>query len=335
MTRWSVLIGLILLACVALPHRSPAPLIYTPGVGWTYEPVGKEGKWHRTRAREQLEVAKQAFEEEEFKTARKAAARTVKHWPLSDYAAEAQYLVGRSYEEMGRDEKAFKEYQEVLEKHPKFERYDEVLKRQYEIANKYLDGKWFRLWGYIPIFPSMDKTAEMYRKIIEKGPYSEVAPSAQMKIGEAYEKQEDFASAVRALEKAADKYHDNRKIAADALFRAGLAHEKQAKEAEYDQNAASQAINTLTDFTALYPEDERVDEAAQIIQSLRTEQARGAYKIAKFYEKKKKWSGALVYYNEVVLKDPESSYAVEAKERIAFIKDLLAELDKIRTGSDN
>jgi hypothetical protein len=44
--------------------------------------------------------------------------------------------------------------------------------------------------------------------------------------------------------------------------------------------------------------------------------------IARFYEKKRMWSGALVYYNEVLIKDPESPFAAEAKRRIEFLKSL-------------
>jgi hypothetical protein len=42
------------------------------------------------------------------------------------------------------------------------------VKRQFIIANRFLAGQWFKLWGYIPFFPSMDKTSEMYAKIIGK-----------------------------------------------------------------------------------------------------------------------------------------------------------------------
>ena len=47
----------------------------------------------------------------------------------------------------------------LLEKYPKVENYDEVLQRQFVIANRYLGGQWFKLWGYVPFFPSMDKTS--------------------------------------------------------------------------------------------------------------------------------------------------------------------------------
>jgi outer membrane protein assembly factor BamD (BamD/ComL family) len=44
--------------------------------------------------------------------------------------------------------------------------------------------------------------------------------------------------------------------------------------------------------------------------------------IDKYYENKKRWNGALVYYNEVLLKDPDSKYAEESKQRIDAIKKL-------------
>lgn len=324
MTKRPICLMLLLAGLVALPHVSPAPLIYRPGEGWMYEPVGQEGKWIRGRAKDQLQVSQEAFDNKDYKQALRAARRTVKQWPLSDYAPDAQYIIARTYEQKGSDEKAFKEYQKLIEKYPKYAKYDEVLNRQYEIAKRFLGGQWFKLWGTIPIFPSMDRTADMYEKLIKNGPYSQVAAQAQMDIGAAREKKKEFDQAVKAYEKAADRYHDREKIAPDALYKAGLAYEKQAKTAEYDQSAAAQAIATLTDFMALYPDDARVSEAKKIIEDLRTEQARGNFQIAKFYEKSKHYAGAMVYYNETILKDPNSPYAAEAKERLEALKEKTA-----------
>ena len=316
MNRRLVCIWLIATCLLGFPFRSPAPLVYRPGEGWTYEPVGGEGKWQQPRAKDQLEVAQTAFDKKDYSLALKAAERVVKVWPLSDYAPQAQYLVGRCYEATGKQEKAFAAYQKILQKNPKINNYDEILQRQYEIANLYLGGKWFKLWGYIPMFPSMEKTADMYTKIVRNGPYSDVAPQAQMKIGAAREKQHNYAMAVKAYELAADRYHDRPKIAADALYREGLAYHKQAQTAEYDQTTAGQAIATFTDFMALYPNDPRLAETQKIIADLKNEQARGSFAIAKFYEKRKKYEGARAYYNEVLNLNPDSPYAAEARQRI-------------------
>jgi outer membrane protein assembly factor BamD len=315
----SIRVPFCLAVILLLAVDTPAPLVYRAGEGWSYEPVGGT-KWTRTRAKDQLEVAQQAFEGKDHGLSLKAARRVARVWPFSDYAPEAQYLVGRNLEERGHDEKAFKAYQTLIEKYPKSEHYNDVLQRQYVIANRYLAGQWFKLWGCIPFFPSMDKTVGMYEKLIKNGPYSEVAPEAQLNIGVAREKQEDYPLAVKAYETAADRYHDRKKVAADALYKAGDAYLKQATTAEYDQSIAGQAIATFTDFMTLYPDDPRVAEARTKIATLRTEQARGSFIVAHFYEKKRQWDGALVYYNEVLIRDPQSKYADQARQRIDEIK---------------
>ncbi len=327
MNRRSVLLFLIAALLVSFPFRSPAPFIYRPGEGWTYEPVGGVGKWIMTTPKDQIGVAQAAFDKKEYSIALKAARRVVHVWPHSDYAPQAQYLIGRCLEASGQEEKAFNEYQTLLEKHPTTANYDEILTRQYEIAGKYLNGKWFKLWGYIPFFPSMEKTANMYAKVVKNGPYSEIAPQAQMKIGAAYEnektfwfKSPDYPSAVKAYELAADRYHDRPKVASDALYKAATAYNKEARTAEYDQTTAGQAIANYTEFMTLYPTDTRVGESQKSISSLKVEQARGNFQIAKFYEKYKRWKGAMVYYNEVVVQDPNSPYAAQARERINDLK---------------
>ncbi len=324
--RKIALIPLLLFTLLFTANECRAPFIYTPGEGWSYETPGQAGKWQRDTAKQQLEAAREAYQEGDYKIAVKAAGRVIRKWPLSDYAPEAQHLIGLAYEGNRRDEKAFKAYQTLVDKHPNYDKYDEVLQRQFQIANKFLNGQRFRLWGLFPLFRSMDKTAGMYRTLIQPGPYSEVAAQAQLRIGTANEKKKNFAAAFAAYQAAADKYAERKEIAAEALYRAGMSLSKEAKDAEYDQSVAKRAIEVFNDFIAFYPDDERVPEAEQNIRKLRVEQARGSLKIARFYDKKKQKQGALTYYNNVVdifsrlLNDAEHEYAAEARKRIAQLK---------------
>lgn len=326
MTKRWIIICLTVFLTVGVTYRCPAPLIFTPGEGWSYETPGSAGEWLRDRAEDQYNTAQELYDNKDYKTSLKAAKRVIRQWPFSDFAPGAQYIAGLSYEAMSRDEKAFKEYQHLLDTYPTSKHYDEALNRQYVIANKFLGGKRFRLWGLIPLYKSMKKTTDMYQELIDNGPFSEVAPKAQMKIGTAKENQKKFAEAVKAYEKAADKYNKQPNVVSDALYRAGLALLKEAKTAEYDQGAAIKAIDIFTDFMALFPEDERLEEARGHIDDLRVEQARGSLMIARFYDKKNVTEGALTYYNDVVdilnrlLNDPDHPFAVEAKERITKLK---------------
>jgi outer membrane protein assembly factor BamD len=330
MNRWI----LMLFCLMAFAVRCPAPWVFTPGEGWHYEKVGEEGKWQRNRAKDQLDVAQAAFDQRDYGTALKAARRTVSVWPLSDYAPQGQYLLGRCYEVEGHDEKAFRAYQKLIEKYPKAENYEEVIKRQFDIANRFLAGQWFKAFGYVPLFPSMDKTIKMYEQIIKNGPYSDVAPHAQVNIGQAHERKRtmfvdtpDYAEAAKAYERAADRYAEQ-KVGVDALYQVGLAYSRQAKRAEYDQSIASHAISTFTDFVTLNPEEPRVSEAQKLIDSLKTEQARGSFDIARFYERNRKWDGAKIYYNAVVdalRTQPDSEMAATALKRIEAINKRLGQ----------
>jgi len=302
------------------PLRSPAPLVYIPGEGWYYENYGENGRWQRPRAKEQLQVAEDAFQSKDFTTTMHAAHRIMRVWPLSDYAPRAEYLVGRCLEQQHKDEAAFNAYQNIIEKYPKSGEYNEVLVRQYEIANRFLGGQFFRLWNLIPLYSSMDETAKLYGKIVGNGPYSAIAPHAQLRVGAAREKQKDFAEAVKAYELAADRYHDQPEIAADAMYRAGVAWQKQADTAEYDQSAAAKAIAAYTDFITFYPDDKRVAEAQQAMVKLKAEQVHGSFEIAQYYESNHKWAGAVVYYNDVLQLDANSALAVQARQRIDVLK---------------
>lgn len=307
--------GVLLILFASMWH-SPAPLIFNPGEGWVYEPPGSDGAWRRDRAKDQLIIAQDAFDSGSYGLALKAAKRTVSAWPLSDYAAQAQELVAKSYDAKGNSERAFKEYQKLVTKYPMQADFEEVARQQYGLATQHLDGKWFKLWGVIPYPPSMDRVAGMYEDIVKNGPFSEVAPEAQMKVGDAREKQRKYPEAVRAYQLVADRYYDQMEIAAEGLYRAGMAYNKQTDKADYDQGLAVQAIETLTDFMELYPDDVRVDSAEEVIAVLKSERAHASYEVAKFYEKRHRWSGAMIYYNEVILLGPESIYAEEARERI-------------------
>jgi len=315
---------LLVAAVVLLPLRSPAPLMYVPGEGWYYEPYGETAKWQRTRAKDQLQVAEDAFVAKNYSVTLRAASRVLRVWPLSDYAPRAAYLLGRCQEVDGKDEAAFNSYQKIIEKYPKSSQYNEVLWRQFAIAGRFLNGEWFRLWNTIPLYTSMDETAKLYDKIVANGPYSEVAPHAQLNIGAAHEKEKNYADAVKAYNTAADRYNGQPLIAADAMYRAGVAWQKQADTAEYDQSAAAQAIAAYTDFTVVFPDDRRVATAQDAITRLKAEQVRGSFEIAQFYESNHKWAGAIIYYNDVLQLDANSPLAAQARQRIEILKPRLS-----------
>jgi outer membrane protein assembly factor BamD (BamD/ComL family) len=177
----------------------------------------------------------------------------------------------------------------------------------------------FKLWGYSD-WVLHCRTAKLYEQIVRRAYHEYVEPQAQMSIGTARENQKNYLKASKAYELAADRYSDRPRVASEALWKAGEANRKQSAEAEYDQGASVRAIETYNDFIALFTEDSRVPQARDNIIELRTEQARGSFIVAKFYEKYHRYQSALIYYNEVLIKDPDSPYAPDARERMEVLK---------------
>lgn len=170
----------------------------------------------------------------------------------------------------------------------------------------------------IRLFPSIDKAVRIYEQVVKNGPYSPVAVQAQFRIGLAYERQHMYLDAVHAYEKLLENYGKD-PMAEAAQFQIGYAYKQESQRAEYDQNASNQAIGAFTDFLIKYPKSDRAGLADQYLGDLKLDQSRGLYVIGEFYEKRKHVQAALIYYNEVIEQNPQSSWAEAAKQKIASL----------------
>src|SRR5258708_19573005 len=126
MTRCRAILGGVAVFLLLSPQRCPAPLTYTPGEGWRYEQAGTTSSWHRTRAKDQLELGQAAFDQKDYGLAFKAARRTVVQWPFSDYAPKAQYLIGRCPAATHQHPKPFQAYQTPTDPHPNAQNYTQA-----------------------------------------------------------------------------------------------------------------------------------------------------------------------------------------------------------------
>ena len=82
----------------------------------TTENYGENGNWQRPRAKEQLQVAEDAFAQKIMPPRCTRPTAILRVWPLSDYAAGG--ISGRpvNWGEERRDEAAFNAYQTIVQK---------------------------------------------------------------------------------------------------------------------------------------------------------------------------------------------------------------------------
>lgn len=318
--KFAIALLSVMVFAFVMPVESPALLIWRKGEGWSWE---HEGITTGTNPADQLKIAQDLQTGKKYRNAIPAYRHLISRWPLSASAQDARFGLAECYAAIGYHYRAFQEYQELIKKHPNTPHFDAVLQRQFEIGNLFLAGERQKAWG-VRWFPSLDRAVEVYEQVVKNGPYSDVAPESQFRIGLAYEKQHDYLAAVHAYEKLLERY-PKLPLAESAQFQIGWEYKRESARSEYDQNAANQAIAAFTDFLLRFPKSDKVPIAEKYQVELKGEQARGLFHIGEFYEKNGHYKSALIYYSDVIEKNPESNWATEAKSKVARLSPLAAE----------
>jgi outer membrane protein assembly factor BamD len=168
----------------------------------------------------------------------------------------------------------------------------------------------------------MERTVEMYERIIKNAPFGTYAAECQFKIGLAREEQRKFTDAVDAYQLVIDNYPTS-SVAANAQYQIGYAWMRASSEGDYDMGAARKAVDAFQDFLVRYPDSDKAVQAQENIQKLSQRQTQGAFSVAQFYETQHQPRAAFIYYNEVIREDPNGPQAQAAKKRIQELKPVL------------
>src|SRR5271154_2162193 len=233
----------LLFSLLALAFATPlaqATLVWRPGEGWSDESGSDVSA---SSSRDQLELAHKLEAQGARDAALKAYKGLLRRWPLSFFAPEAQYRVGKILEDDADFYNAFQAFQKMVTKYPSSDYFPQALNEQYRIANLYLSGEPQRIWK-IPVGPSVDRTIEMYQRIIKNAPYGDYAPQCQFNIGLADEKQRKYTDAVDAYQVVLDNYPTS-SVAANAQYQIGYAWMKSCISGDYDLAAAKKATDAF------------------------------------------------------------------------------------------
>jgi outer membrane protein assembly factor BamD (BamD/ComL family) len=246
--------------------------------------------------------------------------KLLSHYPDAKEAADAQYYLGRCLQEMGKPYQAFLEYKKVIDSYPNSQQIGEVVKQEYEI------GEWFlnrepKKWLGVSVYDFVEHPAiEIFKTIIDKSPYSEYAPKAQYKLGLLFFKLGRYEEAREAFQEVIDNYPAS-EWAAPSKYQLAIATSKFSGGADYDSSAVKEATQQLDEFLKSHPDAQISQAAEQQLDELREREAQKNFEIAQFYEKQKKVSSAKLYYQAVVDKYPESSFAESSRKKLQELKE--------------
>jgi outer membrane assembly lipoprotein YfiO len=315
--RTTLILGCLVAAVASLPALAQAAWVWSPQTGW----IGPGGAV-KDSPEEQLAFAVAFFDRKEYDTAERELKKLLRHYTHSREAAEAQYYLGRCFEEKADYYKAFQEYRKTLQVYPSTKRFDEILEREYQIGNYFLGGKKRMLLGAAAVLPAKDKAVEVFKALSEDGPFSEYGELAQYKLGLAHLALLEYEEAVTAFEQVTSRYPDS-PLVDDARYQIAQASLKGVFKPGYDQSPTDMAIQELDAFLTNYPESGLSKEAGQRVETLKEQRAAHEFEVAQFYERRKQPASAKIFYQNIIRQYSETSWAPKAAARLQALDALV------------
>jgi outer membrane protein assembly factor BamD len=238
-------------------------------------------------------------------------------FPRSGAAPDAQLKAGDMAYAAADYDRAYVYYNEYTSKYPKGDDFDKAIEGMYNVGQKFLEGAKRRLFG-VKTFASMNRAQQIFEGIVKAAPFGKWAPLAQFYAGQAMEKSGRADDAIGAYQEVISRYPQDQ-AAADAQYQIGYVYLVEARTA-YDKAAASKAADAFEDFLAKYPNSEKAAQARDNLKTLQSRSNNNAVIVAKFYDKKKDYKAAVIYYNEVIKEQPGTPDAKYAEQRVADIR---------------
>jgi outer membrane protein assembly factor BamD len=262
--------------------------------------------------------------------------RFLKTYPSSKLASKAQLQIADILLLQGRWNAAFEAYQTLITRYPDTPEFEGAVARQVLIANSYLDMRKVMVLGYgvpVPGITGAEQAAKMYEKILRNAPYSIYAPITQFNLGLAFQRGRKIKEAREAYQKVLDKY-PNSDVCDDALYQIAYIYMQLGlTSSSQDLSALILARETFEDFLLQYPQSEKAPQARDNLKTIGNTEAGNLMDIAKWYDWSKDYKAAVIYYNDVVRKQPRTHDAELAKTRIEELRSQYGD-DVLRVGSE-
>ncbi len=159
-------------------------------------------------------------------------------------------------------------------------------------------------------------TAQQYFDIIRlQYPASEYADDAQYYLGEISFAKGEYIMAAYNYQSVVRNYPQSpwTRLAA---YKSALCYYKLSPEYYRDQRYTLEAIKAFNEFIAFYPNDSLADSARAYVATLREKLAEKDYQTAELYVKMSYIEAALIYFDQVIRRYPDTHFAHLAARRI-------------------
>ena len=237
-------------------------------------------------------------------------------YAFTTQAPNARFRMAEYYEAAGKQKKAFDNYQTLITTYMGTPLYKPALDRQGRIARDAATGQYKRK---VLLFRSRlpaSTVDQMLKQHIDNAPYASDAAQSQYLRGLIWENEKILEKAMEQYREVTRAYPESQ-YSGEALFRTGSILYEQAQNGNTNLDNSKLALETFDELIVLYPNHPKVNEAKALRSQIQGYDVRRSLQVAEFYEKKKEFTSARFYYNDVMTSSKKgSNYYNTAKQRL-------------------
>lgn len=281
----------------------------------------------------QLEYARTLMVEGNYRKAFRETEKFVEYYGSDVLADENQFLRGEIQMAQGQWMNAAKSFQQLIAAYPDSDRYDEAVRKQYDIGDQYyargeqIAGKKWRIFRNRPY----KRAGEVYTMVVDNQPFAPAAAEAQYKIGLCHYARKQYIDAAFEYQRVVEDYSASDWVN-DASFGLAMCYYEASLPPEYDQTPSEMAIAAIDDFEARFPEDERRGELQEKKTEMRETIAMQRLQTARFYERRREFPAAKLYYELLIRDYPDTESAAAATAWLEENNTLVHVGDKYKAG---
>lgn len=263
----------------------------------------------------------EAYQKEQWEDLVRQSLIMIHNFPSTPFAEESYFYLGVGYFHLGEFEHSNENLTHYLKRQasPKF--FEEAIQFKFQIAERFHHGakKHIMGWDSMPKWiPARDEAIAIYEEVITALPHHELAAHALFGKAKLLLKDEEYKASIETYQTLIRRFPKH-PLAIESFIGIAQVYLIQSKDRYPDQDYLDLAEINLKKFHFSFPGEERVVEAENMFIEMKEIFAGNLYETGRFYERTKKPHAALIYYNRILSKYPETKVALSAEKRLGVL----------------
>ena len=285
----------------------------------------------RLKPQDYYNLIRSDFEKNEFVSTIGHCDQLIREYPKSIFNAEATFFQAKSFYNTGEFDLANEALTHYLNDYSNLTHFEDAIRYKFEIAKKFASGAKKHLFGgrRSPKWLSAKEDAiQIFDEVITTLPRNDLAAYSLFGKGELLAGLKSFKESIESYQNLTRRFPKH-PLASEAYLEIGRVYLAQCQEEFPDPNFIDLAEINIRKFQSDFPGEPRIVALEDSLAKMKERFAKELYENGRFYERKKKFRSAFLYYVNILKKYPSTSYAPLCETNIAKMREQVKDKDEL------